>query len=116
MNNKNARLALATLFLNFSVAAHQEPLQEGLSDAFQQLTALYAEVLGALGGVPDDVVYRYFVGLGTLLKVRKSVFFCFFVVGAKQKRGGFGVPELTHTRGQSMYTLSSHIAEYGSTG
>ncbi|CAM9230876.1 unnamed protein product, partial [Ascophyllum nodosum] len=68
VNNKNARLALATLFLNFSVAAHQEPLQEGLSDAFQQLTALYAEVLGALGGVPDDVVYRYFVGLGTLLK------------------------------------------------
>lgn len=70
MDNKNAKLALGTLFLNLAVAAHQEPLQEGLADAYQQLTALYAEVLSASSGVQDEVLYRYFVGLGTLLTVR----------------------------------------------
>lgn len=77
--NKNVRLALATLFLNLAVAAHQEPLEEGLSDAYQQLTALFSEVFGAVSAnVPDDVLYRFLVGLGTLLTV--SVRLLIFVV------------------------------------
>ncbi|CAM9959100.1 unnamed protein product, partial [Sphacelaria rigidula] len=76
LENKTVRLALATLFLNFAVAAHQEPLQPGLSDAYQQLTALYSEVLGSIPGssasFPDDVLYRFLVGLGTLLTVSQA--------------------------------------------
>lgn len=49
----------------------QESLQPGLRDAYQQLTALYAEVLSDLSSssFTDDVVYRFLVGLGTLLTV-----------------------------------------------
>lgn len=74
VDNKNARLAVATLFLNLAVAAHQEPLQAGLEDAYQQLAALYAEVLGpAVSGFADDVLCRFLVGLGTLLTVREGL-------------------------------------------
>lgn len=71
MENKNARLALATLFLNMAVAAHQEPLQPGLGEAFQQLAALYAEVFESVSeSFPDEALYRFLVGLGTLVTVR----------------------------------------------
>lgn len=68
VENKTARLALATLFLNMAVAAHQEPLQPGLGDAFQQLAALYAEVFESVSEAsPDEALYRFLVGLGTLV-------------------------------------------------
>eukprot|EP00903_Cladosiphon_okamuranus_P020256 g18590.t1 len=68
VDNKTAKLALATLFLNCAVASHQEPLTGGLGDAYQQLAALYAEVLGAVtAAFADDALYRVFVGLGTLV-------------------------------------------------
>ena len=70
MANKNTRLALATLFLNLAVAAHQEPLQPGLGDAFQQLAALYSEVFESVSEAsPDEALYRFLVGLGTLATV-----------------------------------------------
>ncbi|CAN0479792.1 unnamed protein product, partial [Hapterophycus canaliculatus] len=70
VDNKTVKLALATLFLNLAVAAHQEPLTAGLGDAFQQLAALYAEVLGSLTpAFADDALYRVLVGLGTLVTV-----------------------------------------------
>lgn len=52
----------------------QEPLQDGLSDAYQQLTALYSEALGSVSGMSDDVLYRFLVGLGTLLTVRRRFY------------------------------------------
>ncbi|CAM9733037.1 unnamed protein product, partial [Scytosiphon promiscuus] len=68
VDNKTVKLALATLFLNLAVAAHQEPLTGGLGDAYQQLAALYAEVLGAMtAAFADDALYRVLVGLGTLV-------------------------------------------------
>lgn len=70
VDNKTVKLALATLFLNLAVAAHQEPLTGGLGDAYQQLAALYAEVLGAVtSAFADDALYRVLVGLGTLVTV-----------------------------------------------
>lgn len=72
VDNKTAKLALATLFLNFAVAAHQEPLTGNLGDAYQQLAALYAEVLGAVTPTfADDALYRVLVGLGTLVTVSR---------------------------------------------
>ncbi|CAM9388989.1 unnamed protein product [Pylaiella littoralis] len=70
VDNKTVKLALATLFLNLAVASHQEPLTPGgdLGDAYQQLVALYSEVLGAVtAAFADDALYRALAGLGTLV-------------------------------------------------
>lgn len=93
VDNKTAKLALATLFLNLAVASHQEPLTAGLGDAYQQLAALYAEVLSAVTSTTaDDTLYRVLAGLGTLVTVSERVIgrrsccflarpcFCFFLV------------------------------------
>lgn len=75
VDNKTVKLALATLFLNFAVASHQEPLTPGgdLGDAYQQLVALYSEVAGAVtAAFADDALYRVLAGLGTLVTVRAS--------------------------------------------
>lgn len=71
MDNKTVKLALATLFLNLAVASHQEALTAGLGDAFQQLVALYSEVLGGVtAAFGDDALYRSLAGLATLVTVR----------------------------------------------
>lgn len=74
MKISQAPAGIITVLRLYACVLVQEPLQPGLSDAYQQLTALYAEVLGSVtasASFPDDVLYRFLVGLGTLLTVRE---------------------------------------------